>query len=431
MTTTVTAAGLFDPTGVDDIADALAAWINRVPDGTGAHDLTRVVLPPGTYRNEGGLAGAVTCGSIHDVSFDCPGVTFVQRTKKPFVVKVDPSNGNENSAGRWNIIYTPTNVAKATYEGWLAGAPAFERATAKAKLLNRGRSFFRLRKCERVRLRGMKIRGGAGTAPAYSADYEAQNGVNVHGSLDCELDDVEIGQTWGNGIEANAYVEDDGTYTAPLGLWVHDSALLSFGRQAASLTYGGRFIFERCDLGGSARSLIDMEPTTNRNDPALNATVQGVHVLGCNIGPHRLGMIAAGLTNGDVRGIRVAGCRGFGIGTSGTSYAQGVIFEDNVSTDSDSTPNPFKFAKGPQWGGKNLIVRRNRDWYVSEAGVQFHDGQGGGGCTNYLVEDNDFRGRGQSSAPQRQFIDNNRPPWSGKFVPFDLPTPAHALRDLS
>lgn len=431
MTTVTAPASLLDPTGKTDVADKLKGWIATVPNGTGVQDMTRAVIPPGTYLHEGGVAGAVTFGKRF-VSLEAPGATFVQRMKKPFVVKADPSNGSGDVAGKWHIVYWPTQTVTRTFDGWLAGGSAFQRATAKCKLLNRARSFFGLRKCEAVRLRGVKLVGGAGPTPAFDKDYEAQNGIGNYGSRDIELDDCDVSQMWGNGVECNRYVEDDGTYTASLRFWAHDSGFSGFGRQAASLSYGGRFIYERCDVAGSpyGRSLFDMEPTTNRNDPTLGATVEGVYVLDCNIGVHRLGMMAAGLTIGDVRAIRVAGCRGIAIGTSGTMFARAVIFEDNVSTDTDSSPNMCKFARGPDWGAQYVIVRRNRDHYLSDAGVKMHDGQGNGGVTNYLVEANDFRGRGPTSAPAAQFIDYNDPPWSGKFVPFALPTPAHALRDL-
>jgi hypothetical protein len=413
---------LLDPTGKTDVADKLQKWIGGLPNGTSVNDMTTAVIPPGVYLHEGGSAGAVTFGKRF-FSLEASGATFVQRTKKPFAVVPDPSNGNSNVAGLWDIVYKPTNAVTRTFDGWLAGATAYQRATDKCKLLNRGRSFFSLRKCLAVRLRGIKTIGAAGLDPSYNDDYEAQNGINVHGCLDTELDECDVRQMFGNGLEANAFIESNGAYTAPLGLWVHDSNFSDFGRQAASLTYGGRFIWERCDLAGSVngRSLIDMEPTTNRNPSGQDATVEGLYVLNCSVGKHRLGMVAAGLTNGDVRAIRVAGCRGQSIGISGTSFARAVIFEDNADTDTWSSPNMCKFAMGPQWGSQNIIVRRNKNIRVTEAVVKFHEGNGG--VQNYLVAENECGGR-------PQFIDYNRPPWSGKFIPFTLPTPAHALRDL-
>lgn len=423
MTTVTCPAGLLDPTGKDDVADKLRGWLATVPSGESATDMNHAVIPPGTYRNEGGIGGAVTMTGKANVSLDMSGVHFVQRTKRPFAVIADPSNGTENPAGRWNIVYTPTLATKATFEGWTNKVSAQERANAKCKLLNRERDFFKFNKCVRVRLRGARMTGGAGIDPTFDKDFEAQNGVGFYGSVDCELE-VVIEQVWGNGIEANRYDESDGSYLPTVGLWVHDGSISDCGRQALSLSYGRAFTVERCDLAGSVngRSLIDMEPTTDRNPPGQEATVQGVYVIDNRIGKHRLGMIAAGLTIGDVRNIYVARNVGNSIGISGTSVARRVIFEDNTDTDRDSSPNMCKFLRGPH-GGEDYIVRRNRGLRLTEAVVKFHDGGANGGCTNYLVADNDAGGR-------PQFIDNNVPKWSGKFVPFTLPIPAHALRDL-
>lgn len=428
MTTFTAPTSLLDPTGKTDVSDKLSAWLNNVPDGASVNDMTRAVIPPGTYLVEGGLAGAVTLGAMNCISIEAPGATFVQRLKKPFRVQADPSNPTANPAGKWNVVYIPTNAVKLSMDGWLNKASAQDRITDKCWKLNRSRSVFRLNKCNRTRLLGLKVVGGSGTDNVFDADYEAQNIVTNYGCRDLELDDCDLGESFGNVIECNAYYENDGSYTAPIGLWAHDSGFHDADRQIMSLSYGGRFTVERCDLGGSGRSLIDMEPTTDRNDPSFSATVDGVYVLSCNIGKHRLGMMAAGLTHGDVRAIRVAGCRGIGIGTSGTMYARAVIFEDCTDTDTDSSPNACKFAMGPAWGARNVIVRRMKNFYLSESLVKFHEGDGG--AQNYSVSDNDCRGRGATSAPVPQFIDYQQPPWSGKFVPFSLPTPAHALRDL-
>ncbi len=422
-------ASLLGPSGSNvDIADKLANWLRsgaNVPSGPSATEMTRVVLPTGVFRNEGGTVGAVTLDRWKNVKLE-GNTHFVQRTRKPFVVVADPSNGSLSPTGKWNIWYTPTSTLKLTYEGRVAGADAFERANDKCWSLNRARDFFRLRKCERVCI-ALKMTGCAGLDPPFNANYEAQNGLSVYGCKDIEVTG-RIDQTLGNGVEGNFFREPDGFYTPTSGLWIHDAYIHHFGRQVGSFTYGGNYIVERCDMGNTGRSMIDMEPTTNRNPPGQEATVEGVYILNNVIGSHRLGMVAAGFTHGDVRNIRVAGNRGKGIGTSGVMFSRRVIYEDNVDTDRDQSPNAVNFAKGPDWGGEDIIVRRNTNHNISEAGAKFHGGNGG--CTNYLAVDNDFRRDGSTSRAMPQFLDTNVPKWSGTFTPFSLPTPPHALRDL-
>lgn len=413
----VAPSSLLDPTGTNDVADKLRSWLATVPNGY------RAVVSPGTYRHEGGVAGAVNMTGKLDVSLDWGGVKFIQKTKRPFVVVADSSNGNKTPGGRWNIIYGPTGAFKTYYEGWVNGVSAYDRAMDKRWDLNRARSFFKFNKCARLSLLGVSIIGAAGIDPAFSDDVESQNAIGWYGSLDCEMGDIDFRNLYGNGYEANRYDDPNGVYVPTKRLWCHDGNISDCGRQAMSLSYGGDYIVERMDLAGSiyGRALIDMEPTTNRNPDGQSATVQGVYVIDNHIGKHRLGMVAAGLTRGDVADIYVARNVGAAISTSGTMYARRVIYEDNTDTDADIPPNMCKFAMGPQWGARDVIVRRNKS-RVSESGVKFHDGQGSGGVVNYYVANNDFGGK-------PQFVDYNVPKWSGTFQPFSLPLPAHALRD--
>ncbi len=415
-----------------DIADKLANWLRQganVPHGASVTNRTRVILPPGVFRHEGGSAGAVHLDKWQNVILEGDNTQFVQRSRRPFVVIADSSNVSLDPVGKWNIWYTPTNILTIGYVGTVAGHSAFDRATDKCWTLNRARSFFRLRKCVLTSIgEGIRMTGCAGLDPVFNKNYEAQFGVGFYGCVECELGNGVIEQTLGNAVEGNRFNETDGSYTATSKLWVHGMNMHHFGRQVASLTYGGKYILERNDMGNTGRSLIDMEPTTNRNPDGQGATVEGIYVLNNTIGTHTLGMIAAGETHGDVRWIRVAGNKGRGIGTSGRCVASGVIFEDNVDTDNDQSPEMCRFGSGVLWGGDNYIVRRNVNYDISETGVRF-DGANGG-CTNYLVIDNNFRRDGATSRVMPQFRDYAVPPWAGTFKPFALPTPSHRLRDL-
>jgi hypothetical protein len=251
----------------------------------------------------------------------------------------------------------------------------------------------------------------------YDPDYESQDAMVWRGCIDCEVGDVTIEKFWGNGMEMQPFVENDGSYTATKGLWVHDSKLQNFGRQTLSLTYGGTAIIEDTYLGETSRSLIDCEPTTARVDPSLTYTMQDVHLLRLTIGYHRLGMFSAHEGLGKVH---IDGASGRAIGTSGTAVVSEFIAENCVEHPTDNSTYSWEFAAGTNVGGHSIVVKNNSGDGARTAVVHFKADNGG--CDNYQVFGN------LAGAGVAQVKDDGT--WAGTFVPFTLPVPAHALRDL-
>jgi len=221
-------------------------------------------------------------------------------------------------------------------------------------------------------------------------------------------------------------------------------------------------------LQESTRSLIDCEPTTNavgdrrftytagdindiveefpdtRTQPTQ--TVDGLYIMDNRIGSHGLGALAL---HPFVKNVRYARNRGFQIGITSVCFAENIIIEDNVETSHEISPHAFIFARstggdtsvgnwgdvGDDFGGRNVLVRRNNMPGASHFElVKF--GPANGGVHNYLVQNNVYTGTtspGHDGGGGAQWWDETDPDWiaSHPFVPFTVPAPKHALRDLT
>jgi hypothetical protein len=330
-----------------------------------------------------------------------------------------------NPADQWNVNYSPTNVVAQSFTGTYAlGSYAYDQAVKSAFDKNRARTMFVMAKNTRLRIRGAQFTGPypfvydpSLKTTGYDPDYESQDAMVWRGCVDCEVGDVTIEKFFGNGMEMQPQVENDGSYTATKGLAVYNSHLANFGRQSLSLTYGGTAIIEDTYLGESSRSLIDCEPTTSRVDPSLTYTMQDVHLLRCTIGYHHLGMFSAHEGLGKVH---ILSCKGRAIGTSGPAVVSEFIAENCTEAPTDNSTYSWDFKAGVNVGGHSIVVKNNSGDGARTAVVHF--GGDNGGCDNYQVTGN------LAGAGVAQVKDDG--PWAGTFVPFTLPIPAHALRDI-
>jgi hypothetical protein len=222
-----------------------------------------------------------------------------------------------------------------------------------------------------------------------------------------------------------------------VGIWIHDTDYNDFGRQTNTFSYGARFILEDCTMGGSARSLIDCEPTTAHvpagvEVPAgvvLDSVVSDLHVLDCTFGHNNGGIgLHAGVTK-----VHIAGNDGYRPGLPSLCFAEQVIFENNHDT-TTSTDGVASYgcrfgrilaadvnnAIGQDFGGLDLIVRNNV-LIAHLAAAKFE-----AGCDRYFSTANtvtDTNGQPRGNVPSGDDPSVNAPS-------FTLPVPAHALRDL-
>lgn len=375
----------------------------------------------------------------------------------------------------WNIIYTPTGAIRTAFTGQDPNTndTAYTQAIDKLADLSRARSMFQLTKCQRTVFRGIRFTGSYNQAyigtGGYVPELEAQDCVDWEGLTDCEVDSCWVEKFYGNGLEAQQFTEDDNSLVASIGLWVHDSHFSNFGRQISSLTYGGHYIYEDSYLGESARSGIDCEPTTNRVDPSLRATVDGVFFMNCTIGQHGLGLFSLHEIAYVYAGCNKGATGNTGqIGTSGTAVVDFIRAEFNNDGGPTSTSR-WTFAEGESAGGQSIDIHFNdsptsgptvrllvlsgydnqADYMIGDivqvAGIKYISRTGNVHTANRgnppasspadwanrgaVTNCGNYRSVGNTGGTQ-QLIDNN-PSGGGVYVPFRLPVPAHALRDLA
>jgi len=136
-------------------------------------------------------------------------------------------------------------------------------------------------------VRNLEIRGAnphAGVEPnAYVPDLEAQHGIRIEGATDVELDRVRVSDVHGDFVYLGRHLEDD-RWTERV--WVHDSTFTRSGRQGLTVIGGRDVVIEHNTITGARMATVDLEP-----HPSFGA--ENVHVLDNEIGPGRLGFVAA------------------------------------------------------------------------------------------------------------------------------------------
>lgn len=164
----------------------------------------------------------------------------------------------------------------------------------------RKRSHWVIRRGSNVRITRLIVQGAnpqAGvTRPAYQVDKEAQQGFQLDGARNVELDDVAVYDVYGDFVYMGR--DEAGTWTS--NVWIHDSEFVRNGRMGISVTSGRNVVVERNYISDTRQATVDLEP----NSQAGGA--DNIFILNNRIGPGRLLFLAAH-GRGPVNNVVVAG----------------------------------------------------------------------------------------------------------------------------
>ncbi len=248
-TQTVNVPSSIDATGNSDVAAALQAFVNSVPNGS-------VISFPtnGIYR----VSVGIRLDNRSNLVFAGNGSTI--RTT---------GSGN-------NTLASPFVL------GWFTGN-------------------------SHIWIKGFTLEGNnphTGT-DIYDGANENQMGVDLNGSAWVEISNNTIRKTWGDAVYANATTS---TGQWPTDIWVHDNSFDYIGRNAFTINSGRRVTLERNAIDHVGGSVLDIEPDSSTQgaiDLALRDNTVGVwgwspqytmHFVACannNAGP---GAIIRGIT---------------------------------------------------------------------------------------------------------------------------------------
>jgi hypothetical protein len=139
----------------------------------------------------------------------------------------------------------------------------------------------------------------------YDPSGESQEGVGIYGGARIEISNNTIRKAWGDAIYAN---EKDVTHTWLDGLWVHDNAIASVGRNAFTMNGVKNAVLESNTVDQIGGSVLDIEPDTAYQG-ATNVTLRnnsvGVwglspiytqHFVACANNDYGPGAVVGGIT---------------------------------------------------------------------------------------------------------------------------------------
>jgi hypothetical protein len=247
-----------DPTGEEDVTDALNAFFATVPPDT------TVALPPDARLR---VEGVVEIADADGLTVDGNGATLFAET-----------DGREAVPPRG---------------GFRAHWP-------------RRREHLELRRGSGIRVQDLTVRGanrrGGATAAAYVPELEGQAGIAVVGTRGVVLDDVTISETYGDLVYVNGGATD---------VTVTRSRLRRSGRQGVAVVNGSGITVRDNEISGIGRSVLDLEPPGR-------GLARDVHFVGNRVGEYRNFLLAAvgggpGVEAIELRGNVIDGARGLSV----------------------------------------------------------------------------------------------------------------------
>jgi hypothetical protein len=279
-TRTVSVPASIDRTGVSDVSDALNRWLTSVPDGS-------------------------------LVSFPADGVYLLSE--------------GITLANRRNLVFE--------------GNGATLRSSAPASLSRAASLFFLDDGNANITIRGFTLLGNSPTPGVYNASWEHASGITVvdngtGGSI--EVASVTVSGVGGDGFTLT------GSLPSPSRVWIHDSHVVSAGRNGVAIISGSNVLVERNAFDRSGYCTFDIEPNSSRQGASA------VTFRGNTAGTwHNAFVCAVGAAGRTVEGVTISGNAVSGgtlhtiIGDNrhvDTTRTRNVVFTNNSSAVQGSGP---------------------------------------------------------------------------------------------
>jgi hypothetical protein len=298
---TVSVPSSIDASGASDVAAALQAFINGVPDGS------VIAFPAGAvYR----VSAGIRLDNRHNLILDGRGATI--RT-----------TGSGGSA--------------------LASPLVLSWATSNSDIWIRD-----------LVLEGNNARTGTSI---YDPANENQMGIDLNGGARIEISGVTIRKTWGDAIYANENTPTAGSPAAwPTDIWVHDNTFDSIGRNAFTINSGRRVTLERNAIDHVGGSVLDIEPdlaTQGAVDLVLRGNTTGtwgmsplytMHFVACANNNSGVGALIRGIT---ITGNHVSQGAPNSVNTPNAGGLSSVIAKSRTSNITFTNNTTTKAGSGP------------------------------------------------------------------------------------